>query len=563
MTGKALPTGPAALYRFPAGLPLTDYLKLADGAEVEFDGAMEIADAPAHVLAGMRIVDEAKWARHPRRVTGLELALSAMTPFTVVLTQIDENWVMAACWGASARHLLDDVLLDEGFGLRFGIRRLDPAKLRTLNSNSLDTSSRSKQTSFPQGHSLSGFGLEPAGEVVTRLTGPANLEGLTYHAATDGRALQIRCGNSLHIQVGRSPEEFVADLRVISRIVDSSDEDSPLRFLNEVRPVGSNHPLKAELEARFAVALGGDERFGSIGICWPAAVHGVVEGADSFITTSVGGLGPLLLNADFGVEEITARFAHITEGARLAELEAARLVPCEDDQGQEELCRPISMFKWIAFETSIGDKTFCLQQGRWYELSKDSIDRVNEQLAELIANKSSLLFPVWERQKGKDDEHRYCEDELAKQPGFLCLDQDFAKTPMHPKLELADGIGPDDELIHIKWPSRAAELGHLFNQAQASAWSQRLEPEALQQLREKVKALDSTRTLTDRPRTVVLALGGRPWEVKKIFPLTRVSLLRLNQELTYLGIKLEFADIPSVAKPKSTTVAGPSNGQAA
>ncbi|WP_167969203.1 TIGR04141 family sporadically distributed protein [Lentzea indica] len=563
MTGKLLPTGPATIYRFRAGLPLTDYIKLADGAEVEFDGAMEIANASAHVLAGMRIADEAAWARHPQQVTGLGLTLSAMTPFTVVLVEIDVNWVVAACWGASARHLLDDVLLDESFGLKFGIRRLDPMKLRTLNSSSLDTTSRSKQTSFPLGHPLSGFGLEPAGELVTRLAGSASLEGLTYHTATDGKAWQIRCGNSLHIQLGRSPEDFVADLRAISAIVDSSDADSPLRFLNEVRPVSSNHPLKAELDARLAVALGGDERFGPIGICWPTAVHGVVEEADFFITTSIWDFGSLMLTADFDIDEITTRFARIPEGARLVELQAVRLVPCEDDQGQVELARPISMLKWIAFETSIGDKTFCLQQGRWYELSKDSIDRVNEQLAELIANKSSLLFPVWERQKGKDDEHRYCEDELAKQPGFLCLDQDFAKTPMHPKLELADGIGPGDELIHIKWPSRAAELGHLFNQAQASAWSQRLEPEALQQLREKVKALDSTRTLTDRPRTVVLALGGRPWEVKKIFPLTRVSLLRLNQELTYLGIKLEFADIPSVAKPKNTTVAGPSNGQAA
>lgn len=550
MASKALPTGPAALYRFRAGLALTDYLKLADGAEVEVDTATEIAGAPAHVLAGVRTADDATWAPHPREVTGFGLALSSTTPFTVILTQIDENWVMAACWGASARHLLDDVLLDEGFGLRFGIRRLDPVKLRTLNSNSLDTSSRSKQTSFPQGHSLSGFGLEPAGEVVTRLAGPASLEGLTYHAAADGKAWQIRCGNSLRIQVGRSPEDFIEDLRVISSIVDSSDENSPLRFLNEVRPVSSNHPLKAELDARFAVALGGDERFGAIGICWPTAVHGVVEEADSFVTTSIAGLGSLLLSADFDIVEITGRFAQISEGSRLAELEAARLVPCEDDQGQAELCRPISMFKWICFETTIGDRTFCLQQGRWYELSKDSIDRVNEQLAELIANKSSLLFPVWERQRGKDDEHRYCEDELAKQPGFLCLDQDFAKTPMHPKLELADGISPDDELIHIKWPSRAAELGHLFNQAQASAWSQRLEPEALQQLREKVQALDSTRTIADRPRTVVLALGGRSWAVEKIFPLTRVSLLRLNHELTYLGIRLEFADIPFVAKRK-------------
>lgn len=85
----------------------------------------------------------------------------------------------------------------------------------------------------------------------------------------------------------------------------------------------------------------------------------------------------------------------------------------------------------------------------------------------------------------------------------------------------------------------------------------------MQQLRDKVQVLDSTRTITDRPRTVVLALGGRPWVVKRIFALTRVSLLRLNQELAYLGIALQFAEIPSVAKPKNKKVSGPSDGQAA
>lgn len=562
MTGNALPTGPATIYRFQAGLPLTDYLKLADGAEVQFDDAVEIAGAPARVLAGVRIADDAPWARHPRQVTGLDLTLTAMTSFVVVLVQIDDNWVFAACWGASARHLLDDVLLDQGFGLRFGIRRLNPMKLRTLNSNSLDTKSRVKQTSFPLGHPLSGFGLEPAGELVTRLAGSASLEGLTYHGATDGRAWQIRCGDSLHIQLGRSPKDFTADLRAIAAIVDSSDADSPLRFLNEVRPVSSTHPLKAELDNRFAKALGGDGQLGELGICWPAAVADAVLKADSFITTNIGGFGSLLLDADFEANEITERFTQISEGARLAELETARIVPCEDDQGQVELCRPTSLFKWISYFTSFGDSTFCLQQGRWYELGKASIDRVNIQLSELVKNRSRLTFPTWVRGTGTNDEHRYCEL-LAEGSGFLCLDKSFAKTSMHDKLELADAIGPDDELIHIKWPSGAAELGHLFTQAQASAWSQHIEPEALQQLQSKVQALDNSRTITDRPRTVVLALGGRPWTVKRIFPLTRVSLLRLNQELTFLGIKLEFAEIPSVARPRSKKSSGPSNGQAA
>ncbi|MEV6236592.1 DUF6119 family protein [Lentzea sp. NPDC051838] len=137
---------------------------------------MKIAATPA----GGRIADETAWAPHPRQVTDLGFVSSATTPFTVILIQIDENWAMAACRKADARHLLD-----EGVRLPFGIRRLDPVKLRPLNSNSLDTTSRSKQTSFPRGHSLSGFGLEPAGELVTGLAGATSLEGLNCYSAAE------------------------------------------------------------------------------------------------------------------------------------------------------------------------------------------------------------------------------------------------------------------------------------------------------------------------------------------------------------------------------------------
>ena len=49
-------------------------------------------------------------------------------------------------------------------------------------------------------------------------------------------------------------------------------------------------------------------------------------------------------------------------------------------------------------------------------------------------------------------------------------------------------IGPGDEIVHIKWLARATAASHLYTQAHVSAWSQRFKPEAMQQLRDKVRA---------------------------------------------------------------------------
>ncbi len=170
----------------------------------------------------------------------------------------------------------------------------------------------------------------------------------------------------------------------------------------------------------------------------------------------------------------------------------------------------------------------------------------------MLRNKSTLSFPTWVPTGDPKDEHHYA-GKVADQDGYVSLDRSFARTPMHLRFEFADVIGPGDEIVHIKWLARATAASHLYTQAQVSAWSQRFEPEAMQQLRDKVRAIDPDRQVAERPKTVVLAIGGRTWDVDQLFTLSQVSLLRLNHELHNLGVELQFADIPYVPKKSKAT----------
>lgn len=91
-----------------------------------------------------------------------------------------------------------------------------------------------------------------------------------------------------------------------------------------------------------------------------------------------------------------------------------------------------------------------------------------------------------------------------------------------------------------------------------SAWARYFEPQAMQQLRDKVRVLDRVRNVVERPTVVVLAIAGRAWDVDTLVTLSQVSLLRLSHELRNLGIELQFAGIPCIAKTK-----GKSAGNAA
>ena len=549
-----------SLYRFRKGLPPRNYLAFSASVVLEHDGPITIHGVSAHLVAGVRAVDAPTWAGHVTRLSGQALSLAGSAPFAVVLVPVGD-WVLAAAWGGG-RHLLDDLALDERFGLLFGVRRLDPTKLRTVSSSLLDISARTARTSFPSGSTIPGFRIDPAGELVTGVAGMADMDGLTYHEATGGKQYRIRAGTSLNIQVGHSPETFLADLETICRVVEESDANSPLRFISQVRPLGDNDPRMPTLEDRLAVALGGDDRFGPLGMCWPTAAAAHMDRANSFHTNDVGGFGPLDLDAGLDISDLSERFSRIPVFARVSELKQARVIPCADAHGEELMTRPVPMDRWIAFETTIEDHTYCLHQGRWYEIGQDAVQRVRTRVVELLANRSDLTFPLWSPSGDVDDEHRYCR-QAARQAGYLCLDRDLGHTPMHPRFEFADLLGPDDELVHVKWLARATAASHLFTQARVSAWAQRLEPEALRQLDAKVRELDADRRVVERPRVVVLAIAGRRWDVDQLFTLSMVDLLRLNEDLHHHGVELRFADIPFVPKRKGGHRTGPVDGRAA
>ncbi|MEU3645277.1 TIGR04141 family sporadically distributed protein [Lentzea sp. NPDC034063] len=557
---KALPTGAATVYRLPATHEnLSDYLKDVEGVDVRYDGELLIAGTRTHVFAGVRSSGEPNWVRHLTEASDLEnLDLAGSSPFALIVVEIDDEWVCAVTWGSSSRFMLDELLLDDDFGLNFGIRRIDPDKVRTIRSNLLDVSARGMEVSFPSGSSMSGFPLEPAGELVTGIEGPADLSGLTYDTATDGRTWNIRAGRGLNIQLGRTPETFIADLRTICAIVDEDVTGAPLRHIAEIRPVSTSNPVMPTLENQFAAALGGDDQFGPLGVCWPSSAIREIGQAQSFVSSRVGPTAARVLVPGFEIHELVEPFTDVDQEFRLDVLRSAELAPCEDELGAEPLTRPISMIKWVAFQTVVEGKTYALHQGKWYEIGEGAVARVREQVRALLENKSSLTFPVWVPTGKRDDEHQFAR-KVAKQSGYLCMDRGLAYTPMHLRgFEIADIFGPGNEIVHMKWLGRATAASHLYTQAQVSAWAQYFEPQAMQQLRDKVRALDSTRDVADRPTVVVLAIAGRAWDVSTLFTLSQVSLLRLSHELRGLGIELQFADIPFIAKTK-----GKSAGNAA
>ncbi|EHR51644.1 hypothetical protein SacmaDRAFT_3423 [Saccharomonospora marina XMU15] len=549
-----IPCHPVSLYRLDGFLDLEDYLLSAASEDVLIDETIRLSEITCRVIAGVRHADKPTWATHLQSLTSLTMELPSKTPFAVLLVPLADH-TYALTWGGG-HHLLDDLLIHDGFGMLFGIRRLDSARLRTVARSALDATARLTQTSFPGGSDLGGFGLEPHGETVTRISGRADLTGLTYERLT-GRPYTIKASSALYAPLAEDPEALLSDLRAIENVVAEPDDDSDLRILSQTRPLSKHHPMIPELERRLAAALSGDSTAGVIGTAWPADAIREIEGATSFKVVRLGPGQDFAVETTLDLDEIIDRFAALPERSRLDILGSARMVACEGLDGQDEYGRQVPLRKWLVFETTIDHVRYCHSQGKWFRIGEGYVTQIRDQVAALLRQRSDLTFPHWVPSGEKDDEHRYCEL-VAKQPGYLCLDRNFARTPMHPKFELCDIVGPNGELAHVKWLGRAAAASHLFTQAAVSAEAIRHEPDAaLTELDNKVRALDPTRTNAE-PSTIVLAVAGRTWDVDELFTLSQIGLLKLNSIMRTLRIRLEFADIPYTPKTK-----GSSSGMAA
>lgn len=539
-------TAPTTLYRLEGGMDLADYLVSLASSHIQTDRTVRIGDISGRVITGRLLSDQPTWSGHLYSLTGVNVDLPSNLPFAVLLIPVSP-WTYALAWGAG-HHLLDDELVEQGFGLMFGIRRLDPSRLGLMARSALDTTARHVLTSFPAGNDVRSFGLEPYGELVKQMAGPADLTNLTYGHDT-GKQHRIKTGASLNVPLARAPEALLRDLVAIGDVVDQSDEHSALRFVGQVRALGRTHRRLFELERRLAYALGGDEQFGPLALAWPSAATREADEALSFKVLQLAANRPFILEAPVELGDLTRQFAEVPLVDRLGVLAAARMVPCLAQDGVDELTSPIGLRRWLTFETTINHVRYCYHQGDWFRIGEQFVEQIRDEVAAILAQRSALSFPLWTPTGLSDDENRYCR-QVAKQSGYLSFDRNLATTPMHPKFELCDVLGANNELVHVKWLGRATAASHLFTQAQVSAESLRAEPDALRELNSRIASVAPNRVMPAGPTTVVLAAAGRRWDVDQLFSLSQLSLLRLERLLRYLGLRLEFADIPFVPKSK-------------
>jgi uncharacterized protein (TIGR04141 family) len=129
--------------------------------------------------------------------------------------------------------------------------------------------------------------------------------------------------------------------------------------------------------------------------------------------------------------------------------------------------REFSVFDSIIFEVAVDEKTFVLSLGEWFEIARDHVAQVNQDIAQ-IPDHDTLLLP--DAVEG-ETEPQYNPRASAQSDGALAL-LDTLTVPYgggRSSIEVCDLLGHGPNFVHVKARTKSSTLSHLFAQGLNSA----------------------------------------------------------------------------------------------
>lgn len=229
----------ATLYRLTGAADLKEYLTAPSDRGTWKDEIFRKIDLRCLLQYGHISSSRPTWQNHVESLLGHPIILPSVDPFAVLLIE-QPPWIYALTWGAGYE-LINDEFVEQGFGLSFGIKRLNEFNLGSVTSHTLDSSSRVAQISFPRGTYLGKFGIRRHGELVRRLSGKVDLSDLECGRNSKRTSRVITVSDSLKIPLACKFDDLNRGIHLIAHVADSPEPDNALRAIVQVRPLRLGH----------------------------------------------------------------------------------------------------------------------------------------------------------------------------------------------------------------------------------------------------------------------------------------------------------------------------------
>lgn len=476
------------------------------------------------------------WASRLSAIAGTVVDLGSAYAAALLLIKEDGDQAWAITYGLGFQ-LFDRAFLDPGFGIQFATRTARPEAVQSLTRSELDHRARTDRSSIPAGTNLHAFGIGGFGEVVTRISGSAEVGGLTV----GDRRIRVHAADSLSLPLGKTPEALVEDLKAISTTL-RLDPKPELRVLDQlVRVKHRGIVEKLETELRSAILYDGQ---GKIALGWP---HERVSDNGTPLSYKVIGTGRRGIGVTDDLPTLAELIRLVVSKNKNDPLSAAKTIKLRlfrDGDGEEPMSGDIPVINWLFYEVELDSIRYCLFDSHWYAMDTDYAYLLDSRIRSIFARQPPVDLPDWDTSRCAD-EGAYNEM-AAPLVGGVMLDRRLLRTRQNPRgFEACDIITSTGGLIHVKHVDRSSKASHLIAQAIVATDALRHDNEARQRLRDAVvDAGGDAEFVQDRPSSVVLGMArAGSFDGQGLFSFTQVTLARLDMSLADIGVELSIAPI--------------------
>lgn len=473
----------------------------------------------------------ARWCADASTTTGLPVSFLDRHAGGALILAVDGD-VYALSYGAG-RWLIKDQYKEQGFGIQFAIRQLDPDKVNRVVQRRPGARGRQDSTLVPDGLPIWCYGLESYAGIVGHLGGALKSCNLTFGSG-GSREPRFDGSAGLSLRLGVQPADLVADIHQIAAICRAKPADPSLEQLISVTPVGPGtiaDQLNADLDEMLSWTPSDAAEFMAPVI--PTARHDDYLAAES-LKIKIGP-APAYRVDQLELADILAGTRYRPAGTRVAALRDGYITLYADPDATEPIGRTTAI-NWLEATQSMETNRYFLLDGAWYQIGETYLESIRQQIQDLIPAQPSADLPAWDPAW---IEARYNKHVQDTRPGYLNLDAKLIRAGLHtaPGFEACDLLGPGNELIFIKKAEGSEPLSHLFSQALVSVQTLMNSPDAQTRLADKVKDLSAGRRQLPQPFTPakiifgILLKKGKALTPDTLFPFSQVTLAQTAREL--------------------------------
>ncbi|MHA6897035.1 TIGR04141 family sporadically distributed protein [Ralstonia pseudosolanacearum] len=342
-------------------------------------------------------------------------------------------------------HLINIDLADRDFGLRVTLNSVDPQKLRSLDKASHELNPLHIRSQSSRDADIFDLNIDPELDMVHAVTG-------TSEVALFGE--QISGRDALTI----NPPATLDDLpKILAETLARRNKPLPERFawIDNVHRVRDPTTI-ACLDDALTDALQSVPRPENLWLGEPEIVDWETQTGYSFDQRSK--------TARHYTLELDRLIDYIVERGDKPSATLLRSISVHVNDANYRSIKSWAAYRCIYAELPMGNETYILRNGLWYEVSRKFVDEIDVHFRWLETEPARM--PIYKHA----NEALYNESVASENAGYELLDKKIISFGnAYDKIEFCDLVRDGRDLIHVKLYRSSATLSHLFAQGSVSA----------------------------------------------------------------------------------------------